>query len=493
VGHQLYAQTWHSFQYHHPIKKMKNFTIFLKVFPLLTAMLLLLANIAGAVTKTSKTGSHNWNTPGAWSPSGVPASGDNVIINGNITLDVTGNCASLTINPGATLTANSFTINIGDNWINSGTFTAASSTVSFTGAANQTIGGTTATTFNNLTINPSVGVTVSPITNNVSIANNLTVSSGIFDLGSFSCNRATSGGTFSIASGATLRLANNTGGQTGSNYPLNFTGNTLNAASTVEYYGSNSITQTVYAGDTYGSLTLTNGTGSGTALKITTAAVTAAGTTTVNALSRFTLGNTFFTGVAFNVSNNAALYCASNILSGAGSFNLNPGGTLGIGSNAGIAASGVAGNIQNGGSRTFNNDANYIYNGTANQSTGSGLNNTSGTSGTNGVRTLTINNTGTSPTNIVYLSADVQANSDLNMMQGIFNVGTGNTLYIRNTMSKTSGLIDETDGSLNMNGSTAQNISGGIFTNKTVNNLVISNTAAGTVLTLGGTTADSLK
>jgi hypothetical protein len=406
-----------------------------------------------------------------------------VNLNGDITISASG----------TVVCTNSPQINAAANWIKDGAFSAASSTVSFTGSSNQTIGGASATIFNNLTISPLTGVIVSPVTNNVSVVSDLTVSSGIFDLGLLSCNRTSPGGTFSLASGAKLKLANNTGGQTGSNYPLNFATNTLNATSTVTYNGSNSITQTIF-GTTYCNLTLVNGTGTGTtALKITTASVTAAGTTTVNALCRLTLGNTFNTGLAFNVSNNAELYCGSNVLSGAGSFNLNQGGTLGIGSNAGIAASGVAGNIQNGGSRTFNNDANYIYNGTANQSTGSGLNNTSGTSGTNGVRTLTINNTGTSPTNIVYLSADVQANSDLNMMQGIFNVGTGNTLYIRNTMSKTSGLIDETDGSLNMNGSTAQNISGGIFTNKTVNNLVISNTAAGTVLTLGGTTADSLK
>ena len=66
----------------------------------------------------------------------------------------------LTINTGATLVENgAFALNIGGGnlsgiWTNNGTFTQSTSTVTFTGtSAVSAIGGTTATTFNNLVIN----------------------------------------------------------------------------------------------------------------------------------------------------------------------------------------------------------------------------------------------------------------------------------------------------------------------------------------------------
>ncbi len=60
-------------------------------------------------------------------------------------------------------------------------------------------------------------------------------------------------------------------------------------------------------------------------------------------------------------------------LTGAGSFTLAAGGTLGICNAAGIAASGATGAVQTTGPRSFSPDASYVYNGTALQSTGSGL------------------------------------------------------------------------------------------------------------------------
>lgn len=52
-------------------------------------------------TKTS-TGNGNWNSPGTWSPSGVPTATDNVLITGNHRVDITSNgtCNSLTIGLG---------------------------------------------------------------------------------------------------------------------------------------------------------------------------------------------------------------------------------------------------------------------------------------------------------------------------------------------------------------------------------------------------------
>ena len=64
----------------------------------------------------------------------------------------------------------------------------------------------------------------------------------------------------------------------------------------------------------------------------------------------------------------------SFVLSGAGSFALAAGGTLGICNTAGITtAPTTTGAIQNTGTRTFSIDASYTYNGTAAQVTGTGL------------------------------------------------------------------------------------------------------------------------
>lgn len=412
---------------------------------------------------------------------------------GNFSAPATFNINGNFLHTAGTFTAGTNT-NIKGNWTrNGGTFAPGSNTVTFTGIANQAIGGTVATTFNNLIINPSAGITVSPVTSSPVVNSNLTVSTGIFDLGILNCNRASGGGTLAVAASATLRLANNTGGPSGSNFPNNFTTNTLNASSTVEYYGANSITQTVYATPVYGHLILTNSTGSGIANKISTAAISAVGNTIVNGLVNFSLGGGFATGTSFGIASTGELYCGANLVTGAGSFTLNQGGILGIGHANGIASSGASGNIQNTGTRSFNNDAGYIYNGSVNQTTGNGLNSNIGNTATDGVRNLTVNNSGASGSNIVTLSNDVQVNTTSTAAQGVFNIGSGRVLYIKNSIIKTSGLYDGSNGTLNMSGTVAQTLSGGIFSNKKLKNLIISNTATGTVLTVGSTTADSLK
>jgi Secretion system C-terminal sorting domain len=188
-------------------------------------------------------------------------------------MDVNG---SVTIGTGTILTGGTFTHNVGGDWINNGTFTANTSTVNMNGGT-QTIDGTVSTTFNNLTINGTPSTTSLAI--NTSIVSDLNITANdIFDLNTFSCNRTAGGGTLTVA--GTMRLGADAGGQTGSNYPTNFTANTLTG--TVEYDGSNAITQTVYATPAYETLILTNGTGSGSASKITTANLTVNTTLTVN-------------------------------------------------------------------------------------------------------------------------------------------------------------------------------------------------------------------
>jgi hypothetical protein len=81
---------------------------------------------------------------------------------------------------------------------------------------------------------------------------------------------------------------------------------------------------------------------------------------------------------------NGTLSCGTNIVSGAGSFVLSPGATLGIGNANGITAAPTAtGNIQTT-TRSFDTAANYIYDGSVAQVTGSGMPPT--------VNNLTVNN-----------------------------------------------------------------------------------------------------
>ncbi|NOZ48620.1 MAG: hypothetical protein GXP37_01070 [Chloroflexi bacterium] len=67
---------------------------------------------------------------------------------------------SLTIASGGTLDANGQNINLQGDWANNGAFTSSTGTVTFDGSATQTIGGTIATTFNDLSINNGATVIV---------------------------------------------------------------------------------------------------------------------------------------------------------------------------------------------------------------------------------------------------------------------------------------------------------------------------------------------
>lgn len=84
----------------------------------------------------------------------------------------------LTINNGTTLdlSSNNYGISLTGNWTNNGSFTSQNGTVTFNGADAQTIGGTAASGFNNLTINNSAGVTLSQ---NESVSGVLTLSNGL--------------------------------------------------------------------------------------------------------------------------------------------------------------------------------------------------------------------------------------------------------------------------------------------------------------------------
>jgi|GEM_PF-1588309 len=193
-------------------------------------------------------------------------------------------------------------------------------------------------------------------------------------------NRHSNGGSLRLNQSARLILTGynssaNGGTATlieGSNFPSGFTTRTLSSTSRILYNCGTSFTQTIYDGVTYGNLDLSNGNSSGNAMKINTGAIQYSGTLNVNKNTRWDLGANVAGSGVFNVNTDAILMTNTKIVSGSGAFKLNSGGTVGIGSPAGIATSGATGNIQST-NRTFSNDANYIYNGSSHQITGSGL------------------------------------------------------------------------------------------------------------------------
>jgi len=301
----------------------------------------------------------NWSSTGTWSATSggssgasVPVAGDNVYIERAYTVTIAANaaCATVTIgtangagtltfraaggtNSGYTLTVsgnigiasngsftvtnnstyNTHTLNIGGNLTVDGTFNMISTiddyaAVVFNGSAQQTISGSGATcslyaltASNTSTAGLVLGrnVVMSPAPSYF-VTPSVTVSANdIFDLGSYTCDRSTSGGgTVTVSAGATLKIG-------GTNtFPANYNTNTLDATSTVEYYGT---TQTV-AALTHGNLTLSD-----------SDVKTLAGTTSI-------VGNLTVSGGTFDLSSYTA-----NRSSAGGTLTVSNGATLKIG------------------------------------------------------------------------------------------------------------------------------------------------------------------
>ncbi len=100
-----------------------------------------------AATITSSTTGGDWGSASTWLGGSVPGSGDDVIIDGTVTLDAnTALLASVTINAGKTLRNNGaeHVISLAGGWTNNGTFSpGAFITVVFCGSGSMTLTGTT--------------------------------------------------------------------------------------------------------------------------------------------------------------------------------------------------------------------------------------------------------------------------------------------------------------------------------------------------------------
>lgn len=172
---------------------------------------------------------------------GVTLSGAKTL-NGNLTL------TSGTLTAGTNLSMSTtgtplITVNGGDL---SGTLQgAADYDANYTGNSKTTGGELSGSGLSDVNVNLTAGQTVTLDQNRIPDGN-VTVSTGVLDLSTFTLNRSASGGTFTVSNGAFLRIdGTNT-------VPSNYTMSFGTTSSTVEYYGAN---QTI-GGTTYANLIL---------------------------------------------------------------------------------------------------------------------------------------------------------------------------------------------------------------------------------------------
>ncbi|MGG9972180.1 autotransporter-associated beta strand repeat-containing protein [Ferruginibacter sp. SUN002] len=132
-----------------------------------------------------------------------------------------------------------------------GTIKLNGGAVSFPGSG-VTVNNGTANTLTNFEAASSATVTQ---TANISVAGNLTVSSGTLDMSTYTIDRASAGGTLTLSNGATLKI-----GSTNS-IPANYSTHAIGSTSTIEYAGSNQSIATLNSSQSYGNIVLS---GSGT-------------------------------------------------------------------------------------------------------------------------------------------------------------------------------------------------------------------------------------
>lgn len=216
-------------------------------------------------------------------------------LTGSLTIDNPGNTVTLsnartiasggTVNltngtfaAGANLTmANNTTINRSGGSMTGTPQGGGAYDVNYTGNSKTTGTELAGTGLRNVTVNLTAGQTLT-LNANRAPDGNLVMTSGTFDVSTFTFNRSGAGGSFTMAAGTTLRV----GGA--NNFPANYTTTTLNAASTVNYYRTN--IQTVSA-RTYGNLVI-----SGSNTKTTAGATNVAGNLTITDGPTFSVTNT---------------------------------------------------------------------------------------------------------------------------------------------------------------------------------------------------------
>jgi hypothetical protein len=204
-----------------PLIKIKKHGVSARFF--LLVLMCLSYILTHAATKTSTATGGNWATGSSWVGGTAPATTDIVVIAttgaGKITVAAAAVCAGVTINSGATLVSTTLGLTVNGPWMNNGTYTQGTATVTFGGAAAAINNGTGTANFNNiviasgatLTINDAVTVagsfrftTVSANTDaTISSNNSLTVTGAMTmarPAAGFNCTFDVGAGTLSVGS-----------------------------------------------------------------------------------------------------------------------------------------------------------------------------------------------------------------------------------------------------------------------------------------------------
>ena len=258
-------------------------------------------------------------------------------------------------------------------------------------------------TYDNLAV---TGGGTATLGGNVTVNGDLLVSNGTLDLGAYTANRGSAGGTLQVNTGSTLKI-----GGTGT-LPSNYTTVALQAGSTVEYAGSS---QTV-ASRTYENLSIT---GSGTktlggAMVANGNVAIGTGATLATSGNDLTFKGNFTNGGTFTAGSSAIIVAGTGAQSIAGFTTT---GTLTMSKTAGTAT--LGGNVA-AGALTINGS-------------GGALNLGSGTHTISGAWTMTAGtvNAGTST---------LQVAGDAAGGGGVFNAGTGTVVWNKSGSQTIAGL-----------------------------------------------------
>ena len=197
-------------------------------------------------------GGYNYTVGGDVESDGVMNGGTSTVTMtasaGSITASANSAFNHLTINAGAVVHIESG-VKVAGNFLNNGTFNASEGTLIMTGSNAASINSAaSAILLNNLSIEKSANAVVT-LLKNITEMQRLQLTSGIFDIGSFTLTEdPASPGAFVAENGATLKIG-------GSNSLPSFNSYDLSSLSTIEYAGT---TQSVSAATSYGNLSLTS-------------------------------------------------------------------------------------------------------------------------------------------------------------------------------------------------------------------------------------------
>jgi predicted outer membrane repeat protein len=366
------------------------------------------------------------------------------------------------IDIGATLAASAgSTINVSGNWTNNGTFTPNNGTVNFNGSLGQTIGGSSTTTFNNLTINNAAGVSLNA---DIAINATLTLQAGPLAIAS---RTLTLNNTITIGSGSFTSNANGT-----VNYNQSSNGQNIAPGNYGNLTFSNLQKTLPGSGTVKIAGTFTTGAGGGHTLTGSTVEFNGASAQALP--SNFTTYNNLTLNNAAGVTGFAGLTAQGLLRVQAGTFTTSSTfKDVQIDSGATLAATAAS---------TINISGNWSNSGTFNANTGTVNFNGAAAQSMSGSSTTTFNNLTINNAAGVNLNTNETVNSALTLSSGALGVGA-QTLTLNGAATATSGSITSSaNGTVNYNQSTnGQAVLAANYGNLTFSNFTKTLASTGTI------------